>query len=115
MQSRRRFMESALFLLDLLRGHEPESAGKPDALQTLRAAWTGCRSREAFGVRGFTPAFRPRFMESGLVLSDLRDGHEPKVPRTWPSAPRFMEESAPRQRGRAGWLAAGRGCGILAR
>ena len=64
MQSRRRFMESALFLLDLLRGHEPESAGKPDALQTLRAAWTGCRSREAFGVRGFTPAFRPRFMES---------------------------------------------------
>jgi len=32
-----------------------------------------------------------RFMESGLVLSDLLDGLEPKVPRTWPSAPRFME------------------------
>jgi len=33
-------------------------------------------------------------MESGLVLSDLLDGQEPKVPRTWPSAPRFMERVA---------------------
>jgi len=32
-----------------------------------------------------------RFMESGLVLSDLLRDLEPEVPRTWPSAPRFME------------------------
>jgi len=55
-------MESGLFLSDLLTAHEPESAGKPDALQTLRAERPDFRNREALGVRGFTPAFR--FMES---------------------------------------------------
>jgi len=32
-------------------------------------------------------------MESGLVLLDLFGGLEPEVPRTWPSAPRFMGRS----------------------
>ena len=67
-----RFMESVLFLADVLTAHEPESAGKPDALQTLRAERTGFRNREAFGVRGFTPAFRIRFMESGCRNPALR-------------------------------------------
>ena len=59
-------MESGLFLLDLLSGHEPESAGKPahsPAGAGLRAERMGFRTREASGVRGFTPAFRTRFME----------------------------------------------------
>jgi len=30
-------------------------------------------------------------MENGLVLLDLLRDLEPEVPRTWPSAPRFME------------------------
>ena len=112
-------MESGLVRSDVLDGYKTESAGKPGAIQTLRAEGTGGRSRDAYGVRGFTPAFqergrasllasrvkvgstaarrepRPttngRFMESGLVRSDVLDGHEPKVPRTWPSAPRFVE------------------------
>jgi len=33
-------------------------------------------------------------MESGLVLSDLLRGLEPEMPRTWPSAPRFMESDS---------------------
>ncbi len=57
-------MESHLFLLDLLRDHEPKSAAKADALQTLRAAPRHVRGREAPGVRGFIPAFRGRFMRS---------------------------------------------------
>jgi len=57
-------MDSSLFLADRVTGQEPESAGKPDALHTLRAERTGFRSREAYGVRGFTPAFRARFMGS---------------------------------------------------
>jgi len=40
------------------------------------------------------PTTNSRFMESGLVLLDLLTGHEPEVPRTWPSAPRFMESAA---------------------
>ena len=51
-----------LFLPDLLRSQEPESAGKPDALQTLRVERNGSAHREASGVRGFTPALRARFM-----------------------------------------------------
>jgi len=58
-------------------GDEPESAGKPDAPQRLRLERTGCRNREACGVRGFTPAFRTRFTESPPFLADLLSGHEP--------------------------------------
>ncbi len=65
---RGRFMESDLFLLDLLRGHEPKGAAKADALQTLRAAPRHVRSREAPGVRGFIADFRDRFMERGILL-----------------------------------------------
>jgi len=71
------FMNRSLFLADLLTAHEPESAGKPDALQTLRAAPMGFGIREAYGVRGFTPAFRARFLGTS------------SKPRTWPSAPRY--------------------------
>ena len=61
-----RFMGSGLVLSDLLGGHEPESAGKPahsPAGAGLRAKRVGWSHREACGVRGFTPAFRTRFME----------------------------------------------------
>ncbi len=59
-----RLRRASLLHADLLRGHEPKSAAKADALQTLRAAPRHVRGREALGVRGFIPAFRGRFMES---------------------------------------------------
>ena len=64
---------SRLFLPDLPSSHAPESAGKPDALQTLRAERTGFANREAYGVRGFTPAFRARLMgNDGRRFKDRR-------------------------------------------
>ncbi len=39
-----------------------ESAAEADALQALRVAPRHVRGREAFGVRGFTPAFRGRLL-----------------------------------------------------
>jgi len=87
-------------------GHEPESAGRPDALQTLRAGRPGFRNREASGVRGFTPAFQARFTEG---FDTKRFGtprvHEPGVPRTWLSAPRFIGDplnTPAKHRGRLG-------------
>jgi len=58
---------SVLFPSDLLRGHEPESAGKPDALQALCVGGTHLRSGEAYGVRGFTAAFPARFVGKPLA------------------------------------------------
>ena len=88
-----RFMESVLFLLDLLRGHEPESAGKPDALQTLRAERMGCRTREAFGLRGFTPAF-PESGRARLLPGRVKVGSTAARPEPRPTEPRFMERGA---------------------
>ncbi len=70
-------VDSALLLLDPLRGHEPKSAAQADALQTLRAAPRHVRGREALGVRGFIPAFRGRFMESPLGPEAMRRDLEP--------------------------------------
>jgi len=77
-------MRSLRFLLDLLRDLEP---GGASVLASLRVVSIGLARPQP------RPATNGRLMESGLILSDLLDGHEPKVPRTWPSAPRFMEKS----------------------
>jgi len=78
-------LETAPFLADPLSGHEAESAGEPDALQTLRAERTRLRTRGASGVRGFIPAFRARFMESVLGLATVSSDHATGEARLTPS------------------------------